>query len=228
MIFRQLFHQDSATYTYLLGCETTRQAIFIDPVLDKLDDYLQLLNQLDLQLTYAVDTHIHADHITALGVLRDKTNCITCIGEKANAACISQYFKDGDLLQVGELTLKAAFTPGHTEDSYAFIMHDRVFTGDTLLIRGTGRTDFQGGDAAASWHSIQTKLFTLPDATLVYPGHDYKGWTVSTIGEEKQFNPRLAQQNKQSYIDIMQNLNLPDPKLMDVAVPTNQQCGQIK
>ena len=173
-----------------------------------------------------MDTHVHADHITALGSLREKTDCITNLGEQTDADCVSETFKDGDVINVDGIKIKTIHTPGHTNDSYSFVMDDRVFTGDTLLIRGSGRTDFQAGNAGDSWDSITGKLFALPDDTLVYPAHDYKGWTVSSIGEEKHFNPRLAGKTREEYIEIMNNLNLPDPKMMDVAVPANLKCGR--
>lgn len=226
MLFRQLFHQDTGTYTYLLACEDSREAVYIDPVSENTPQYLALLEQLDLKLAYALDTHTHADHITALDQLRDATGCSTVMGEFTQAPCVSEKISDGEHLHIGSLDIKALYTPGHTNESFSFHIDDRVFTGDVLLIRGTGRTDFQGGDPAKSWDSITQQLFTLPDDTLVFPGHDYKGWTVSTIGEEKAYNPRLAGKTQQEYIDIMNNLNLPDPKMMDLAVPANLRCGK--
>ncbi len=230
MIFRQLFDADSGTYTYLLGCEQAREALLIDPVVDKIDQYLQLLSELDVKLTFALDTHTHADHITALGELRDKTGCITLMGEYTQAECVSQTIADGETLKVGTLSLRALFTPGHTNESFSFFLENGgepcVFTGDCLLIRGSGRTDFQGGDAGKSYDSIVDTLFTLPEHTLVYPGHDYKGWTRSSIAEEKAHNPRLAGKSRDDYIAIMNNLNLPNPKMMDIAVPANLACGK--
>lgn len=229
MIFRQLFDDQSGTYTYLLADAGTREAALIDPVIEKVDQYLQLLEELELKLKYALDTHTHADHITALGKLRDKTGCITVMGEFTQADCVSQKVVDGEHIVIGDLHLKALFTPGHTNESFSFYLagggEPSVFTGDCLLIRGSGRTDFQGGDAGKSYDSIQ-KLFSLPDETYVYPGHDYKGWTRSTIAEEKTNNPRLAGKSRDEYIQIMNNLNLPDPKMMDIAVPANLACGQ--
>ncbi|WP_372759354.1 MBL fold metallo-hydrolase [Litorivivens sp.] len=230
MIFRQLFDAESGTYTYLLAAENIGEALLIDPVVDKVDQYLQLLRELDLTLKYAVDTHTHADHITALGALRDKTGCITVMGEYTQADCVSQTIADNELLQFGDLRLRALFTPGHTNESFSFYLEaggERcVFTGDCLLIRGSGRTDFQGGDAGRSYDSITQRLFSLPDETFVYPGHDYKGWTRTTIAEEKANNPRLAGKSRDEYIEIMNNLNLPDPKMMDIAVPANLACGK--
>lgn len=230
MIFRQLFEHVSSTYTYLIGCQQTRAAALIDPVKEEVPKYLQLLKELDLTLAYALDTHTHADHITGAGDLRDATGCITLVGEKTASRCASGALKDGDEINIGSLTLKALFTPGHTDDSYSFLLSHQgqsyVFTGDTLLIRGTGRTDFQNGNAVDQYHSLFDKLLTLPGDTLVYPGHDYKGWTLSTIDEEKLHNPRLQVKDVHAYVDLMNNLNLPNPKMMDVAVPANQACGQ--
>ncbi|MBB3048735.1 glyoxylase-like metal-dependent hydrolase (beta-lactamase superfamily II) [Litorivivens lipolytica] len=229
MIFRQLFDDQSSTYTYLLADDSRREALLIDPVVEKVEQYLQLLRELNLTLKYAIDTHTHADHITALGSLRDKTGCVTIMGEFTKADCVSQRVSDGDDITLGAIQLKALFTPGHTNESFSFYLSGGaepcVFTGDCLLIRGSGRTDFQGGDAGKSFDSIQT-LFALPDDTYVYPGHDYKGWTRSTIAEEKASNPRLAGKSRDEYIEIMNNLDLPDPKMMDIAVPANLACGQ--
>src|SRR6187455_3523766 len=215
MIFRQLFDQTSGTYSYLLASRRGGEALIIDPVLEKVDRYLQLLRELDLKLVKAVDTHMHADHITGLGALRDKTHCITVMGEQTKADVVSMRLADGETLTIEGLALDVIYTPGHTDDSYSFVMPDRVFTGDTLLIRGTGRTDFQNGDPRAQYDSIFNKLLKLPDETLVLPAHDYKGDTVSTIGEEKRFNPRLQVKSVDEYIDLMDKLNLPNPKMMD-------------
>src|SRR5580692_3474399 len=191
MIFRQLFDTVSGTYTYLLASRPGGEALIIDPVLEKVDRYIQLVKELNLKLVKAADTHLHADHITGLGALRDRTHCITVMGEQSQVDVVSMRVSDGDSLQIEGLSLEAIYTPGHTDDSYSFRMEDRVFTGDTLLIRGTGRTDFQNGDARAQYDSIFNRLLKLPDETLVYPAHDYKGDAVSTIAEERQFNPRL-------------------------------------
>lgn len=231
MIFRQMLDLDSSTYTYLLGDEETRQAIIIDPVLEKLEIYLQLLTQLNLKLTYGFDTHTHADHITALGKLREHTGCATMMGEQSQANCLTDKFVDQQVIFVGSLALKVIYSPGHTDDSYCFYLDDggqgRLFTGDTLLIRGTGRTDFQNGNASQQYQSIFGGLLCYPDDTLVYPAHDYKGWTVSTIGEEKKYNPRLTVATESDYVDLMNALRLDDPKLMDVAVPANHACGDV-
>src|SRR5258705_12026837 len=191
MIFRQLFDQTSGTYSYLLASRRGGEALIIDPVLEKVDRYLQLVRELDLKLVKAVDTHVHVDHITGLGALRDRTHCITVMGENARVDVVSMRVGEGEKVTIEGVALEVLYTPGHTDDSYSFVMRDRVFTGDTLLIRGTGRTDFQNGDARQQYDSIFGKLLKLPDDTLVYPAHDYKGDTVSTIGEEKAFNPRL-------------------------------------
>src|SRR5215217_1246593 len=225
MIFRQLFDQTSGTYSYLLASRRGGEALILDPVLEKVDRYLQLIRELDLKLVKAVDTHLHADHITGLGALRDKTQCITVMGEQTKADVVSMRLADGDKLTIEGLTLDVIYTPGHTDDSYSFVMPDRVFTGDTLLIRGTGRTDFQNGDPRAQYESIFGRLLKLPDATLVYPAHDYKGDTVSTIGEEKAYNPRLQVQSVDEYVELMNNLKLANPKMMDVAVPANMHIG---
>src|SRR6476646_6440411 len=225
MIFRQLFDQTSSTYSYLLASRRGGEALIIDPVLEKVDRYLQLVAELDLKLVKAVDTHIHADHITGLGALRDRTHCITVMGEHAKVDVVSMRVSEGDRLRIEGMELDVLYTPGHTDDSYSFRMSDRVFTGDTLLIRGTGRTDFQNGDPRAQYDSIFNKLLKLPDETLVFPAHDYKGEMVSSIGEEKAFNPRLKIKSVDEYVALMNNLNLPNPKMMDVAIPANMRVG---
>src|SRR5215813_3562211 len=221
MIFRQLFDSTSSTYSYLLASRRGGEALIIDPVLEKVDRYLQLVSELDLKLVKAVDTHVHADHITGLGALRDRTHCITVMGENAKVDVVSMRVAEGDKLTIEGLALDVLYTPGHTDDSYSFLMGDRVFTGDTLLIRGTGRTDFQNGSARAQYDSLFNKLLKLPEETLVYPAHDYKGDTVSTIGEEKGCNPRLQVGSVEEYVALMGRLNLSNPKMMDVAVPAN-------
>jgi rhodanese-related sulfurtransferase len=194
-------------------------------VLEKADRYCKLLQELDLKLVKAVDTHLHADHVTGLGELRDRTHCITIMGEQSKADVVSMRVSDGDRVTIEGLALDVMYTPGHTDDSYSFLMGDRVFTGDTLLIRGTGRTDFQNGSARAQYDSIFNRLLKLPDETLVFPAHDYKGDTVSTIGEEKHYNPRLQVRSIDEYVELMGNLNLPNPKLMDVVIPANMHVG---
>jgi sulfur dioxygenase len=225
MIFRQLFDSISGTYTYLLASRHGGEALIIDPVLERVERYLQLVRELDLKLVKAVDTHLHADHVTGLGALRDRTHCITVMGEQTHADVVSMRVAEGDRIEIEGLRLDVLYTPGHTDDSYSFVLADRVFTGDTLLIHGTGRTDFQNGDPRAQYDSIFNKLLKLPDETLVYPAHDYKGETVTTIGEEKIFNPRLRVKSVDEYADLMNNLKLPNPKMMDVAVPANMQVG---
>jgi sulfur dioxygenase len=225
MIFRQLFDSTSGTYTYLLASRHGGEALIIDPVLERVERYLQLVRELDLRLVKAVDTHLHADHITGLGALRDRTHCVTVMGEHTKADVVSMRVAEGDHVDIEGVRLDVLYTPGHTDDSYSFLLADRVFTGDTLLIRGTGRTDFQNGDARAQYDSIFNKLMKLPEETLVYPAHDYKGESVSTIGEERSFNPRLRVKSVDEYVDLMNNLHLPNPKMMDVAVPANMHVG---
>jgi glyoxylase-like metal-dependent hydrolase (beta-lactamase superfamily II) len=228
MIFRQMFDSVSGTYSYLLASRHGGEALIIDPVLEKVDRYVQLLQELDLRLVKAIDTHLHADHITGLGELQERTQCVTVMGRESKADIVSMRVRDGDQIDIERLRLEVIYTPGHTDDSYSFAMDDRVFTGDTLLIRGTGRTDFQNGDARSQYDSIFNRLLKLPDRTLVYPAHDYKGETVSTIGEERAYNPRLQVRSIDEYVAIMDSLDLPDPKLMDVAVPANMKLGISK
>lgn len=225
MIFRQLFDSTSFTYTYILASRCGGEALIIDPVVERVDRYMLLLRELDLRLIKAVDTHVHADHISGLGELRDRTRCITVMGEQSGTDVVSMRVTDGDSIEIEGISLSVLYTPGHTDDSYSFVMGDRVFTGDTLLIRGTGRTDFQNGDARAQYDSIFNKLLKLPDETLVYPAHDYKGDTVSSIGEERVCNPRLQVGSVDEYAELMNNLNLPNPRMMDVAVPANLHFG---
>jgi glyoxylase-like metal-dependent hydrolase (beta-lactamase superfamily II)/rhodanese-related sulfurtransferase len=225
MIFRQLFDSISGTYSYLLASRAGGEALILDPVLEKADRYCQLLRELDLKLVKAVDTHLHADHVTGLGELRDRTHCITIMGEQSQADVVSMRVADGDKVTIEGITLDVMYTPGHTDDSYSYLLGDRVFTGDTLLIRGTGRTDFQNGSALAQYDSIFNRLLKLPEETLVFPAHDYKGDTVSTIGEEKRYNPRLQVRSADEYVELMANLKLPNPKMMDVAVPANMHVG---
>ena len=225
MIFRQLFEPVSSTYTYLIASRHGGEALLIDPVFEKTDRYLRLLEELDLKLVKVIDTHVHADHVTAMGALRDHTNCVTVMGEQSPVDVVSMRVTDGERVTIEGINMTALYTPGHTDDSYCFQMDDRIFTGDTLLIRGTGRTDFQNGDAGAQYDSLFGRLLSLPEQTLVYPAHDYKGDMVSTIAEEKAHNPRLQVSSKQDYIELMNNLNLPNPKMMDVAVPENIKMG---
>jgi len=225
MIFRQLFDSVSGTYSYILASRSGGEALILDPVLEKVDRYCQLLRELDLKLVKAVDTHLHADHVTGLGELRNRTHCVTIMGEQSKADVVAMRVAEADKVMIEGITLDVMYTPGHTDDSYSFLMGDRVFTGDTLLIRGTGRTDFQNGSARAQYDSIFSRLLKLPDETLVFPAHDYKGDTVSTIGEERRHNPRLQVRSVDEYVELMNNLKLPNPRMMDVAVPANMQVG---
>ena len=221
MIFEQLFDQKSSTYTYIIASGEGREALIIDPVIEHSNEYSTILNNLDLKLVKVIDTHIHADHISALNELNKRTNCIRVMGEKSKSEVIDLRIKDGEKIKVEEVELQAMYTPGHTDCSYSFLMNDRVFTGDTLLINGSGRTDFQNGNAYDAYDSIFNKLLKLPEKTLVFPAHDYNGKKFSTIENEKNNNPRLQVSSKEEYADIMNNLNLANPKMMDVAVPAN-------
>jgi sulfur dioxygenase len=225
MIFRQLFDHTSSTYTYVVASRKGGEALVIDPVLENVERYIKLMEELDLKLVKVIDTHIHADHISGMAELRDRTNCVTIMGDATPSDVVSMQVKDNDDITIEGIKLKALHTPGHTNDSYSYLMNDRIFSGDTLLIRGTGRTDFQNGDPYDSYNSIFERLLKLPEDTLLYPAHDYKGDTVSTIGEEKKFNPRLQVSSAEEYANIMNNLNLPDPKMMDIAVPGNLKLG---
>ncbi len=228
MLFRQLFDRESCTYTYLIADETTREAALVDPVLEQSDRDLKLLDELGLTLRYSLETHIHADHVTSTGLLRERTGCQGIVPERAQAACADRRLQDGETLHVGAVPIRAIATPGHTDCHFAYLVHDtHLLTGDALFVRGCGRTDFQSGDAGQLYDAIVERLFALPDSTLVYPGHDYRGQTVSTIGEEKQLNPRLSGRSRAEFIELMANLNLPDPQKIMEAVPANQQCGKV-
>lgn len=226
MIFQQLFDPVSCTYTYLLARRFGAEALIIDPVIEHVDTYISLLKRLDLRLVKALDTHVHADHVTGLGQLRDLTKCVTVMGEKSGADVVSMRVREDEMIDVDGIALRTLYTPGHTEDSYSFVCADRVFTGDALLIGGTGRTDFQNGDSKQAYDSLFNKLLKLPAETLVFPAHDYNGNTASTIGYEAAKNPRLQVSSADEYAEIMDNLNLPNPKLMDVAVPANKMVGR--
>lgn len=232
MIFRQVYDHTSSTYTYIMASAHGREGLIIDPVKEMTRTYLTIIEQLDLKLVRAIDTHTHADHVTALGDLRAATGCTTYMGKFSKAKCVSVFVDDDEVIDADGIRLRAIYTPGHTDESFSFFVEGgappMVFTGDVLLIRGSGRTDFQGGDPYRSYDSIVNRLFRLDDETLVYPAHDYKGWTVSTIGEEKRFNPRLAGKTAAEYAEIMHNLDLPDPKMMDEAIPANLSCGRIQ
>lgn len=225
MIFRQLFDPTSCTYSYLLASRKGGEALLVDPVLEQVDSYLEMLEKLDLELVKAVDTHLHADHATGLGALRDRTRCVTVMGEQSAADVVGMRVREGDRLRCDGMRLEVIYTPGHTDDSYSFLFGDRVFTGDTLMIGGTGRCDFQNGDASAQYDSLFNKLLRLPDETLVFPAHDYRGNTVSTIGDERANNPRLQVGSVKEYEELMNSLDLPPPRLMDVVVPANRKIG---
>lgn len=228
MIFRQLFEPDTSTYTYLIACERTRQAALVDPVASELDRYLALLQELDLNLIYTLETHVHADHITGAGALRERLGSQSVVHRAGGAACADVLADDGDSLRIGELTVDVRHTPGHTDGCVSYVMADRVFTGDALLIGGCGRTDFQQGDPGKLYDSVREKLFSLPPYTLVYPGHDYRGNAVSTIGQEMATNPRLGQGiGREAFIEIMRNLDLAYPRYIDRAIPANRACGRM-
>lgn len=229
MLFRQLFDPQSSTYTYLIADPETKEAVLVDPVLEQVERDLKLIEELGLKLHYCLETHIHADHITGTAKLREKTGCLGIVPDNANIACADRFVKDGEIINLGSILMEVIFTPGHTDSHVAYLVNKtHLLTGDALFIRGCGRTDFQSGDSGLMYESVTKKLFGLPDETLVYPGHDYKGQTVSTIGEEKQFNPRFVGKNKASFIEFMSNLNLPNPQKIMEAVPANQQCGNVK
>jgi len=227
MIFRQLFEPDTCTYTYLLGCEFTQKAILIDSVNSEAEIYIEMLDELGLKLIYTLETHVHADHVTAAGYLRDTLGSKSVVHRDAGAMCADLLVTDGVNLQVGEIEIKVLHTPGHTSGCTSFIIENRLFSGDSLLINGCGRTDFQQGDSATMYDSVTQKLFTLPPDTLVYPGHNYSGIRVSTIAQEKALNSRLGgNKSKQEFIEIMDNLDLAYPQHIDQALPANQSCGQ--
>ena len=221
MIFEQLFDTKSSTYTYVISSGEGREALIIDPVIEHTDEYLKILEKLKLKLVKVIDTHIHADHITALNELNKRTSCTRIMGENSKSEVIDLKIKDNEKINIENIDLKAMYTPGHTDCSYSYLMKDRVFTGDTLLINGTGRTDFQNGSSYDAYDSLFNKLLKLPENTLVYPAHDYNGKKFSTIEKEKNNNPRLQVGSKEQYAEIMENLNLANPKMMDVAVPAN-------
>ena len=221
MIFEQLFDTKSSTYTYIISSGKGREALIIDPVIEHTEEYIKILEKLDLKLVKVIDTHIHADHITGLNELNKRTNCTRIMGENSKSEVIDLRIKDNETIKVENIELKAIYTPGHTDCSYSYLMNDRVFTGDTLLINGTGRTDFQSGSSEDAYDSLFKKLLKLPENTLVYPAHDYSGKKYSTIKNEKNNNPRLQVSSKEEFVEIMENLNLENPKMRDVAVPAN-------
>ena len=222
MIFNQLFDNKSSTYTYIIASGKGREALIIDPVIENTNEYLKILKELDLKLVKVIDTHIHADHISGLNELNKQTNCVRVMGEKSESEVIDVRLKENEKVKIENIELKTIYTPGHTECSYCFLMNDRVFTGDTLLINGSGRTDFQGGSSVAQYYSIFNKLLKLPEKTMVYPAHDYNGNTSSTIGNEKNNNPRLQVSSMEEYKKIMDDLKLENPKMMDIAVSANK------
>ncbi|MDA9628810.1 MBL fold metallo-hydrolase [Candidatus Pelagibacter sp.] len=225
MIFKQVFDTKTSTYTYLIASAKGREAVIIDPVLENVENYIGLLKDLDLKLVKVIDTHIHADHVTGASKLKQSTNCTTIMGEHTPADMVEIKVKDNELINVDGLKIRSIYTPGHTSESYSFLLNNYLFSGDALLINGTGRTDFQNGSSKDSYHSIFDKLLKLPEDTLLYPGHDYNGKKVSTIGNEKKFNPRLQVKNVDEYIEIMSNLNLSKPEMMDSNVGRNIQLG---
>ena len=225
MIFKQVFDQKSSTYTYLIASAKGREAVIIDPVIENVDSYINLLNELDLKLVKVIDTHIHADHITGASKLKKVTNCSTIMGEHTPADAVEVKVKDEEIIKIDQIAIKAMYTPGHTSDSYSFLMDKYLFSGDTLLINGTGRTDFQNGSSKDAYNSLFNKLLKLPEDTLLYPGHDYNGKLVSTIGNEIKSNPRLQVNNADEYAEIMSNLNLSKPELMDNNIKSNIKLG---
>ena len=225
MIFKQLFDTKSSTYTYLISSGKGREALIIDPVIENVNEYINVLKELDLKLVKVIDTHIHADHITAASKLKDITKCSTIMGDHSPAESVEIKVKDNELIDLDNLKIRAIYTPGHTSDSYSFLMNNHLFSGDTLLINGTGRTDFQNGNSKDAYNSIFNKLLKLPDETFLYPAHDYKGEKVSTIGKEKKLNPRLQVKSVDEYIDIMNNLNLKKPVEIEINVSRNIKLG---
>ena len=227
MIFKQVFDHKSSTYTYLIASAKGREALIIDPVLENVDEYIKLLSKLNLKLVKVIDTHIHADHVTGASKLKEKTKCTTIMGEHTPADAVEIKVKDDEIIKLDQLKIRALYTPGHTSDSFSFLMDNYLFSGDTLLINGTGRTDFQNGNSRDAYNSIFNKLLKLPDETFLYPAHDYKGENVSTIGKEKKINPRLQVSNINEYIEIMNNLKLQKPKSLEFNIASNHKLGAI-
>jgi len=225
MIFKQVFDTKTSTYTYVIASAKGREAMIIDPVIENVNEYIKLLKELDLKLVKVIDTHIHADHVTGASKLKQATNCVTIMGEHTPSEAVEIKVKDNELIKIDDLEIKSIYTPGHTSESYSFLLDNYLFSGDALLINGTGRTDFQNGNSKDSYHSIFDKLLKLPADTLLYPGHDYNGKKVSTIGNEKKFNPRLQVKNVDEYIEIMANLNISKPDMMDINVSRNIELG---
>jgi len=225
MIFKQVFDTKSSTYTYIIASGKGREAVIIDPVIENVESYIKLLNELDLKLVKVIDTHIHADHVTGASKLKQETNCSTLMGEHTPADTVEIKVKDDEIIKIDQIEIKAMYTPGHTSDSYSFLMDNYLFSGDTLLINGTGRTDFQNGSSKDAYNSIFNRLLKLPEDTILYPGHDYNGKESSTIGNEKKFNPRLQVKNVDEYVELMSNLNLAKPELIDINVSRNIKLG---
>ena len=225
MIFRQVFDNKSSTYTYLIASAKGREAVIIDPVIENVESYIKLLQEFDLKLVKVIDTHMHADHVTGADKLKQATNCSTLMGEHTPADAVEIKVKDDEIIKIDQIEIRAMYTPGHTSDSYSFLMDKYLFSGDTLLINGTGRTDFQNGNSKDAYNSLFNRLLKLPDETLVYPAHDYKGEKVSTIGKEKKFNPRLQVNNVEEYVEIINNLNLKKPAAIDFNVANNLKLG---
>ena len=225
MIFKQIFDKKSSTYTYLIASAKGREALIIDPVIENVEEYISLLNELDLKLVKVIDTHIHADHVTGASKLKDITKCSTIMGDHTPAESVEIKVKDDEYINLDNLKIRAMYTPGHTSDSYSFLMNNYLFSGDTLLINGTGRTDFQNGNAKDAYNSIFNKLLKLPEETLLYPAHDYKGEKVSTIGKEKKQNPRLQVNSVDEYVEIMNNLNIKKPSELEFNVSRNINLG---
>jgi sulfur dioxygenase len=224
-MFKQLFDQESSTLTYLLVDDVTKEAAIVDPVDSHVDDYMRLIDSLGIDLKYALETHVHADHITASGLLRQKLGIQTAVGQQCGAESADLQLNHGDVISIGEQKIHVIATPGHTAGSVSFLWQDKIFTGDALLIHGCGRTDFQSGDAGKLYDSITQKILSLADETLIYPGHDYNGRRVSNVAQEKAINPRLSGKTRDEFIALMNNLNLPKPKMIDIAVPANRMCG---
>ena len=225
MIFKQVFDNKTSTFPYIIASAKGREAVILDPVLENVEEYIVLLKELDLRLVKVIDTHIHADHITGATKLKQVTNCITLMGEHTPADTVEIKVKDNEIIEIDNLKIKSLYTPGHTSDSYSFLLDNYLFTGDTLLINGTGRTDFQNGSSKDAYNSLFNNLLKLPEDTLVYPGHDYNGKLSSTIGNEKKFNPRLQVKSVDEYVDIMSNLNLAKPKMIETNVSRNIKLG---
>ena len=225
MFFKQVFDTKTSTYTYLIASAKGREAVIIDPVLENVENYIGILKELDLKLVKVIDTHIHADHITGASKLKQATNCITIMGEHTPADTVEIKVKDDEIIDIDNLKIRSIYTPGHTSDSYSFLLDNYLFTGDTLLINGTGRTDFQNGSSKDAYNSLFNNLLKLPEETLVYPGHDYNGMFSSTIGNEKKFNPRLQVKSVDEYVDIMSKLKLAKPKMIETNVSRNIHLG---